>query len=233
MSPGLYVGTLLCHTTPIEDPLKRGSIGSCRVVGTVFTESAQRDPSTISSGCLSAVRRYDDEAWRRLVNLYGPLVYRWCRESGLQRHDAADVVQEVFCAVLGGITTFRRSRKGDTFRGWLRTVTNNKIRDAARKRARQPLASSGVESSDLIGITPDASSSSDSGTANDHGLITRALESIRGDFSPTTWQAFYRATVQGHSAREIGDDLKLTPKAVRQAKYRVMVRLREELEPDL
>lgn len=35
-----------------------------------------------------------------------------------------------------------------------------------------------------------------------------------------------------HSAREIGDDLKLTPKAVRQAKYRVLVRLREELDLD-
>ena len=197
------------------------------------TKPQQTDPSTISSGLLSGVRRRDGESWRRLVNVYGPLVYRWCRESGFQGHDAADVVQEVFCAVLGGIEDFRRSKKGDTFRGWLRTITNNKIRDAVRHRGRQPLVAGGVDSPQFSKPVADPPSSCDSGLANDFGLLARTLDSVRGDFSPTTWQAFHRATIEGHSAGEIAEDLKMTTKAVRQAKYRVLVRLREELEPDL
>lgn len=199
----------------------------------MFAESRQGDPSTISTSLLSGVRRHDGEAWRRLVKLYGPLVYRWCREAGLQPHNAEDVVQEVFCAILGGISTFRREKLCDTFRGWLRTVTNNKIRDAARRLSHQPLVPGGIESLDLLAAAvPDPPSSCESSVANDLGLLARALESIRGDFSSTTWQAFYRSALQGHSAREIGEDLKLTPKAVRQAKYRVLVRLREELDLD-
>jgi RNA polymerase sigma-70 factor (ECF subfamily) len=198
----------------------------------VFTESRQGDPSTISTGLLSGVRRHDGEAWRRLVKLYGPLVYRWCRESGLHPHNAEDVVQEVFCAILGGISTFRREKSGDTFRGWLRTVTINKVRDAARRLGHQPLVPGGIESADLLAAVPDPPSSRESSVANDLGLLARALDSIRGDFSATTWQAFQRAALQGHSAREIGDDLSLTPQAVRQAKHRVLVRLREELDPD-
>lgn len=193
----------------------------------------QIDPSTISSGLLSGVRRLDGESWRRLVNVYGPLVYQWCRECGFQRHDASDVVQEVFCAVLGGVGDFRRLKEGDTFRGWLRTITKNKIRDAVRRRGRQPLASGGVDSPQFSDTVADEPSSCESGPASDSGLLARALDSVREDFGPTTWQAFYRATVQGHSASEVAEDLNMTAKAVRQAKYRVLVRLREELDPDL
>ncbi|MFH1922159.1 MAG: sigma factor [Planctomycetota bacterium] len=40
--------------------------------------------------------------------LYGPAVYRWARQAGLQASDAADVVQEVFTNVAADIATFRR-----------------------------------------------------------------------------------------------------------------------------
>lgn len=212
---------------------------------TISIQSTSGDPSTISSGLLADVCRRDSGAWQRFVGLYGPLVYRWCRESGLQRHAAEDVVQDVFCSILSGITKFRRRTKDDTFRGWLRTVTNNKIHDAARKRSRQPVVpgqieASRLESTDLLVTNdePPSSSSASSSSAQpsvvgDAALLDRALKSIRGDFNATTWEAFHRSTVLGHTASEIGADLKMTPKAVRQAKYRVMVRLRAALDPEL
>ena len=46
-----------------------------------------------SSSLLMRVKGRDPDAWQRLVNLYGPLVYRWAREAGLQDSDAADVMQ--------------------------------------------------------------------------------------------------------------------------------------------
>src|SRR5437764_1344254 len=81
---------------------------------------------------LLRLKRDEQPAWERLVKLYTPLVYRWCRQHGVQAADAADVGQEVFQAVARRIHDFRRERPGDSFRGWLRTITRNKVRDYYR-----------------------------------------------------------------------------------------------------
>jgi DNA-directed RNA polymerase specialized sigma24 family protein len=64
----------------------------------------------------------------------------------------------------------------------------------------------------------------------DTSLMLRALEIIRPEFEDRTWQAFWRATVDGHTAAEIAQDLGMTPRAVRQANYRVRRRLRRDLD---
>ena len=53
---------------------------------------------------------------------------------------------------------------------------------------------------------------------------------IRGEFEERTWQAFYRVTVEGQAAKDVAEDLGVTPSAVRLAKSRVLRRLREEME---
>ena len=55
------------------------------------------------------------------------------------------------------------------------------------------------------------------------------MQLVRGDFEEKTWQAFWRLAVEGHSAAEIAEDLQMTDAAVRQSKYRVLCRLRDEL----
>jgi RNA polymerase sigma-70 factor (ECF subfamily) len=48
---------------------------------------------------LVRIKVHDPDARRRLVVIYGPMVYGWCRRAGLQPNDAMDMVQEVFRAV--------------------------------------------------------------------------------------------------------------------------------------
>ena len=45
----------------------------------------------------------DEAAWRQFVDLYAPLVYGYARKQGLQDADAADLSQEVLCAVAGAV----------------------------------------------------------------------------------------------------------------------------------
>lgn len=94
--------------------------------------------SSTSASLLDRVRQLDPEAWDRLSRFYSPVVYRWCRHAGVQDNDAADVSQEVFRAVANGIGGFRREKPGDSFRGWLWTITRNKIRDHFRRLADRP-----------------------------------------------------------------------------------------------
>src|SRR5215831_19516115 len=41
----------------------------------------------------------DTDAWREFVQLYGPVVYRFARNRGLQDADAADLMQDVLRSV--------------------------------------------------------------------------------------------------------------------------------------
>jgi RNA polymerase sigma-70 factor (ECF subfamily) len=60
-------------------------------------------------------------------------------------------------------------------------------------------------------------------------LISRALDQIRPDVEAHTWNAFWNTAVLGRSATEVAEDLGMTAMAVRQAKSRVLRRLRKQL----
>ena len=190
-----------------------------------------------SGTLINAARADDPQAWNRLVALYSPLVYHWCRGWQLQPHDAADVVQEVFQSVAVSMRGFRKSQPNDTFRGWLRTITRNKVYDHFRRTNRQPQAAGGTEMGQCladVAAPPLASEERppDGPPPDDEPerlLFFRALELIRGEFAESSWQAFWRTTVDGLSAPEVAAELGLSPGAVRVAKSRVLQRLRSEL----
>ena len=60
-------------------------------------------------------------------------------------------------------------------------------------------------------------------------MYRRALELVCGEFEDKTWKAFWTTTVEGKSATEAAAALGLSSAAVRQAKSRVLRRLKEEV----
>ena len=187
--------------------------------------------SSIESSLLERVREHDRDAWQRLVHLYSPLIYDWCRRQGLQSADAADVMQETFRSVSTSIDQFRDERPGDSFRGWLWTITRNKIRDHFRSKADRANAAGGTAMLQRLNNLPDAEPPSVSEAPKSQTVkspLARAMDMIRGDFGEATWQAFLRLTIQGHAAAEVAADLGISVNAVRKAKARVLRRLREE-----
>lgn len=191
------------------------------------------DPGTTSTGLLQRVSAGDEEAWGRVVALYGPLVYEWCRRASLQAEDAADVAQDVFGSLTIALKNFRRERPGDTFRGWLWTVTQNKIRDFFRRRQGKPLASGGTAAMEqLAQIADDPATTASAGPpANEVlRLRRRALEIVRAGVEERTWRAFWRVVVDGCSVSDVAAELGLTSQAVYDAKYRLRRKIRQELE---
>ena len=89
---------------------------------------------------LERARNKDGDAWWRLIELYSPLVAHWCGHGGIRGLHAEDIIQQVFQAVALNLDEFRRDRPGDTFRGWLRVITRNKLLDHFRSLEKQPLA---------------------------------------------------------------------------------------------
>src|SRR4051794_31074652 len=87
-----------------------------------------------ASSLLERVRQRDTGAWERLVRWSGPMVLYWCRRAGLATEDREDIFQEVFLAVTNGLARFEYEPGRSSFRGWLLTITRNKIVDLARRR---------------------------------------------------------------------------------------------------
>jgi RNA polymerase sigma-70 factor (ECF subfamily) len=183
---------------------------------------------TTSLTLLERVRNREEAAWQRLFHLYTPLVARWCGHWGVRGEDVDDIRQEVFQAVAAGLDNFRRDRVGDTFRGWLRGITRNKLLDHFRLLQKQPKASGGTEAH--LRLLDIAEPALPEDTAEDlTGLYHRALELVRSEFEERTWQAFWRAAVEGHAPTDIAADMGITSAAVRKAKSRVLLRLRQEI----
>ena len=75
----------------------------------------------------------DAQAWGRFVDLYTPLLFYWSRKTGLNSQDAADLVQDVLTIVFQKLPSFRYDQS-KSFRGWLRTITLNRLREHHRKK---------------------------------------------------------------------------------------------------
>jgi len=188
-------------------------------------------PESTSTSLLERAKTRDPRAWCILVDLYGPLVYQWCRRWGLSSDDAHDVVQEVFRAVALGVARYRRDRPDATFRGWLWTIARHEAHRYIAGRQNRPVAIGGSDLLARFAQIPEQQPREDSdpeAAGQLSGLVDRALLVIRRDFHERTWQAFWRTAVEGESAIDAAKALGMTSRAVRQAKHRVVRRLREE-----
>lgn len=189
-----------------------------------------------SLSLLVRLRSGEGESWTRLVRLYGPLVYSWCRRAGLDCEDASDAVQDVFTSVSTHLDSFRRDRPGDSFRKWLKTITYNCARTHQRRQARRPQAEGGTHAQVRLNaiaqgtVEEPPNPVSDDDASEQQHLLRQATELVRADFAPVTWQAFWETTVRGRAAPDVAADLGITANAVRIAKSRVRARLREELD---
>ncbi|HMF18099.1 MAG TPA: sigma-70 family RNA polymerase sigma factor [Gemmataceae bacterium] len=187
-------------------------------------------PQSTSLSLLERARRREPAAWNRLIDLYRPLVLYWCRRGGITGPDAEDVSQEVFAGAAGGLERFHCDQPGDTFRGWLRGITRNQVLLYQRKNQHQTRGQGGSEGWDRLQDVPDPLGNPDEQEQTQISqLYHRALDQLRGDFEERTWQAFCRTVIDGRSPVTLTQELGMTATAIRQAKARVLRRLKEEV----
>src|SRR5262245_24809370 len=190
----------------------------------------QRPGQATSLSLLQRARANDQHAWARLTALYRPLVLFWCRQARCPNTEAEDVAQEVFAAVAVGLSAFRRDRPGDTFRGWLRGIARNQVLLYFRRNQGRPQPEGGSDALERLQEVGDPLPDDPEGEAGEvNQLYRRAVEQVRGEFEERTWQMFWRAAVEGRSPSVLAEELGVTAAAVRQAKSRVLRRLKQEM----
>jgi len=158
-------------------------------------------------------------------------------ESGLPQSDSNDVFQEVFHALVRNIGKFRRIEDG-TFRGWLRTLTRNKMTDHFRKTRREPRPIGGTEALHRMEQFPAVAENHSASTCTvvppkemevRNSMLRQALANIRHHFAEQTWKAFWMVVIDGRETNDVAHDLSMAPGTVRVAKSRVLKRLRLEI----
>jgi RNA polymerase sigma factor (sigma-70 family) len=174
----------------------------------------------------------DTQAWREFVHLYGPVVYGFARKRGLQDADAADLMQEVLRSVARNAEKMEYDPTRGTFRGWLYTVTRNKIYNFLSGQKNKPKASGDSGAQERLDSVPSRLPEEDPDWDIEYQrrMSAKAMERVEGEFQKNTWKAFMGTAVQGRSAAEVGSELKMTAGAVYVAKSRVLARLREEVQ---
>lgn len=175
---------------------------------------------------LDRVRHANDKvAWEQFVRLYTPLLLNLARRLGLQEADTADLVQDVFVALVHAMPHFRYDPKR-SFRAWLGTLALNRWRDRLRKRAAVPVGDRDPVWNDLAAADPNEAFEESEYRAT---LLSRALAVVRPEFSPGAWEMFQLTALAGVAPAEVARRLDTTANAVYLARARVVRRLREVL----
>lgn len=189
------------------------------------------NPTSLS--LLDRARSKDEQAWDQIVHLYGPLVERWCRRSGLQDNDVADVFQESFRTVSANLEKFSPQRSVGSFRSWLRSIVRTRIIDHFRAKNKQFTGQGGTEAIVRLANVAEppepeeAEEESEDDVAADHAiLVRRACDLIRPEFAEKNWNAFEQVVLEGRSAADVAREINVSPQAIRQANYRIRRRLR-------
>lgn len=168
--------------------------------------------------------------WRRMVDLYQPLLRAWCLRAGVPDTDADDLIQDTLTVVVREVDQFDHRHPG-AFRAWLRGILANRLKKFFRLRSQRPLATG---TSDLAVRldeleAPDSALSREWDRDHDRHVAARAMKIVQQDFAPATWQAFRRLVLEAAAPGDVAAELGLSVNAVLLAKSRVLKRLRAEL----
>jgi RNA polymerase sigma-70 factor (ECF subfamily) len=88
---------------------------------------------------LSRLKDWDDqESWRQFFDTYWQLIYNTGLKGGLTHTEAEEMVQEVVITVAKKMGGFKTDPAAGSFKSWLLTLTQWRIKDQLRKRARDP-----------------------------------------------------------------------------------------------
>ena len=193
--------------------------------------SADDSPLTSASLLVRLRDGANNGAWREFTTLYGPVMYGFARKRGLQDADAADVMQDVLRSVSGAIGRLDYDRQQGTFRGWLFTVTRNKVFNFLSARRIRPQSSGDTTTNRLLAAQPTANDGADEWEVEyQRRLAAIAMERIKNEFQPNTWRAFQLVAVDGLPVAEVARQVAMSAGAIYVAKSRVLARLKDEVE---
>ena len=190
-----------------------------------------KSPATRASLVIRLKDSHDDIAWGEFVEVYAPLIHAFGLKNRMQDADAADLAQDVLQAVAANAGRFDYDPRRGSFRGWLFTITRNKLRTRMGRDRRVDKPRGGTEVQQLLNEQPgDPDDESTWNAEHQKRLFDWAANRVRKEFQPATWDAFWKTAVEDKPATDVANELAISVGAVYIAKSRVLARLRDEIK---
>lgn len=167
-------------------------------------------------------------SWEQFLKVYGPLLRRWLHPHLLQPADIDDLVQDVLCVVVNKLPEFKPTGHPGGFRCWLRKILTHRLQTFWRKKLRGPIAGVGADEFLAKMTDPGSDLARRWDEEHDRYLVGVLLETIRPEFQPSTWEAFWQTAILGQPPTAVAAALNMSANAVFIARSRVIARLREE-----
>lgn len=157
--------------------------------------------------------------WQEFHAKYGPVVAGFARNAGLKGGEIDDVVQDVMFGFFRASNAFVYDPSRGRFRGYLKRVTLNAIRDRWRRRKKETSLPAEFE--------PPQADPMDRHWEREwaENLLRRAMEEVSAHVQPRTMQAFELYGIRGMPADVVEKETGMTYAAIRHAKMRVLQEL--------
>ncbi len=172
----------------------------------------------------------DHEAWLEFQRSYQPAVYRYARSRGLQQADAAEVVQEVMCAVHRAMADWQPSHRAGSFRAWLAEAARRISLQLIRQRSRAGQAVGGSAAQDVLDAVEVEAAETGEPIEDQRWLFFCAAAEVESEVSESTWRAFWQTAVENEPPGAVASDLGFSVGNVYSAKCRVLARIRRRVE---
>lgn len=155
-----------------------------------------------------------------LVRTYYDEIYQYVCKQLYQNHDAYDLTQEIFIAMLHSIKTYKREQA--SFRTWLYRIATNKIIDYRRKRSLQVILLEETETADETDFIKQI----------EQADLLRKIEQYVSRFLPSV-QQIYRLHIYGDfTFTQIAADLNISESTVKSHYYRLQKKIRKEFHDE-
>lgn len=176
--------------------------------------------------------RADDQAWRRLLNIYEPWLRGWLSRHDLQAADVEDALQDILATISLKLPEFIHNGQPGAFRTWLRAILVNQVRYFLRTRRNREARQALLPHTAWLELLEDDNSAMSQQWDQEHDqqLVRRMLARIQPEFNVKTWEVFQMLVIEDHCAADVARQFGITPNSVYVAKSRVLTRLREELK---
>jgi len=170
--------------------------------------------------------RRDAAAWEEFDAIYRPMLLRFATLRGLEHAAAEDVVQQCLIAVQEHIERFDYDPKRGRFKGWLRTLVNNRIRNLRRDRRETPGESGYFQRDQAREETPEETF--DRLWMEEH--LRHGLRRVRRETDEQTFQAFEWYVLEERPVEEVCQALNVTANQLYKIKWRLTQKLAEHMK---
>jgi RNA polymerase sigma-70 factor (ECF subfamily) len=176
----------------------------------------------------------DEGAWSAFVERYAPCIFGWCRRFRIQENDAADVTQDVLIKLIRAMRSDNYDSNRGSFRGWLKSVTGNAVRDMMRSWNRKVNAAGGTSVMLHLAAIQDPVALAELGAQLEsqyrEELLEEAEVRVRKRLKESTWEVYRLTMSERLEPHEVAERLGIPVGTVYVVRSRVIKHLRQEIK---